>query len=209
MDASSSMRDPAQLSRRCAACSPQPSRGRTCPRGLRRTIDTPRLRLRPGRSSDSPDIISALNDWSVAQWVTSPPFPYREKDAREFLGKSRRSSGEIIYIVADRFSDRLLGVVTLEPQREWAELGYWLSPRAQHKGVMREAVSAVLQESFLCPAGPKMVYAIVDPLNTRSQAVLRSTGFDWAWVERRARPSRRGSVLAHRYEKIGMLGGIS
>lgn len=174
---------------------------------MSRSIETPRLRLRPGRPSDSPDMVSVLNDWSVAQWLTGPPFPYEEKDAREFLRKSRRWPREILYVVADGVTDRLLGIVTLEPQREWAELGYWLAPRAQNRGLMREAVSAVLGESFMCPAGPKLIYATVDPLNIRSQALLSIVGFRRAGEQCRARPSRRGSVLAIRYEKIGMLPG--
>ena len=48
-------------------------------------IETARLRLRPGLDRDVKGLVAAMNDWSIAQWLIRPPYPYSEDDARRFI----------------------------------------------------------------------------------------------------------------------------
>ena len=54
-----------------------------------------------------------------------------------------------------------------------AEIGYWLS--ARHSGVMTNAVT--LMRDLAWAAGYRALFALTDPDNTRSQAVLTRVGF--------------------------------
>lgn len=106
-------------------------------------IETPRLRLRPGHDGDIDDLVEGLNDWSVAQWLIMPPYPYGREDAAAFIGWSReaRYDGFGHRIIADRRSDRLLGCVGLfnEDGAQW-ELGYWIARHSRRQGFASEAL---------------------------------------------------------------------
>ena len=162
-------------------------------------IETARLRLRRGTENDIPDLVAALNDWGVAQWLQRPPFPYSADDARAFLRWSRaheEAAPPIAHVVADRVSDRLLGAASLEPEGERVELGYWLAPAAQGRGLMKEAVGALLEHGASGLPGVRIAHATTDPDNRRSQAVLLACCFRKVVEEVRQRPTRRGgSVL--------------
>lgn len=166
-------------------------------------IETVRLRLRRGTEADIPDLLAALNDWGIAQWLARPPYPFSADDARAFL-RWGQPPGELAppkaYVVADRVSDRLLGVASLEPQQEDAELGYWLAAAAQGRGYMREAVAALLNEDVDRLPGTPTVYATTDPENRRSQALLLGFGFHRVAVQNRKQPTRRGSSSVLRFE---------
>ncbi len=167
-------------------------------------IETARLRLRRGTTADIPGLVAALNDWTVAQWLQRPPFPYSADDACALLHWSRaheEAAPPAAYVVADRASDRLLGVASLEPQEARAELGYWLIPTAQGRGSMREAVGALLEDGPMRLPGVRTVYATTDPDNYRSQAVLLASGFRKVAEEIRDKPTRRGGSVLFRFER--------
>lgn len=164
-------------------------------------IETPRLRLRPVQAPDLPRLVEALNDWGVTQWLARPPFPYAQADAETFMAWSQppvTGAPPRAYAVADRETNRLLGVVGLDPQEGWAELGYWLAAAAQGRGLMREAVAALLQAD--APRLPP-IYATTEPDNHRSQALLRAVGFGPTGVLPRGSPSRRGALHVLRFER--------
>lgn len=104
-------------------------------------------------------------------------------------------------MVADRASDRLLGVASLEPGGERAELGYWLAPAAQRRGLTGEAVGALLKHGASGLPGVRIAHATADPDNRRSQAVLLACGFRKVAEEVRERPTRRGGSVLFRFER--------
>ncbi len=166
-------------------------------------IETARLRLRRGAAADIPDLVAALNDWNVAQWLARAPFPYSEDDARAFLRWSQphgEPATPRAYVVADCVSDRLLGVASLERQEDGAELGYWLVPAAQGRGYMREAVPALLEGGSKRFPDLRTAFATTDPDNRPSQAVLLGCGFLKVAEEARERPTRRGGSVVLRFE---------
>ncbi len=166
-------------------------------------IETARLRLRRGTEADIPDLVGGLNDWNVAQWLQRPPFPYSADDARAFLRWSRAHDGStppVAYVVADRSSDRLLGVVSLERQGDRAELGYWITAASQGCGLMKEAAGALLEHGAKRLAGVRTVTATTDPENHRSQAVLLASGFRKVAEEAQEQLTRRGGSVLFRFE---------
>ena len=96
----------------------------------RDVIESERLRLRRPARRDLPALVAAFNDWSIAQWLAIPPYPFTDA-AEAFLSWAHQPDADGFngkFIVADRGSDQFLGVVTLSQQGDQAELGYWLNP---------------------------------------------------------------------------------
>jgi RimJ/RimL family protein N-acetyltransferase len=77
-------------------------------------IETPRLRLRPYQTTDIPVVVTALNDWSVAQWLARTPYPYAVDDAATFLAEAEAAHAAGRFAIADRSSDALLGGIGIE-----------------------------------------------------------------------------------------------
>ena len=48
-------------------------------------IDTPRLHLRPLCLEDVAPCAAYMNNYEVTKWLTNPPIPYSEEDARGFI----------------------------------------------------------------------------------------------------------------------------
>jgi RimJ/RimL family protein N-acetyltransferase len=164
-------------------------------------IETARLRLRQGLERDAEGLVAALNDWDVAQWLIQPPYPYRLEDAQAFIRSTWAADGASgRYIVADRHSDILLGVLTLTPAAGRAELGYWLGRAAQRQGYMREAAAALLGQAARGLSGVATIFATTDPDNTASQAVLLALGFTRRAERPRPVASGRNHSVLHLYE---------
>jgi RimJ/RimL family protein N-acetyltransferase len=164
-------------------------------------IETARLRLRPGFERDVDGLVAALNDWTVAQWLIQPPYPYRAEDARQFIRATASEDGiGGRYIIADRGTDALLGVVGLTPSGGRVELGYWLCPVAQRQGYMREAAAASLGRAARRAGGVHTVFATTDPDNLPSQAVLLALGFERRGEQARPAPSRRNHSVLRLFE---------
>jgi RimJ/RimL family protein N-acetyltransferase len=153
-------------------------------------IETARLRLRTGHEGDVHAIVEALNDWSVAQWLVRPPFPYSQTDAQAFIAWTREH--HTVFVIADRETDELIGCISLEPIGDRAEIGYWMRPSKQGRGYADEAVRSVLALAFE-QMHLATVFGTVDPENERSRNLLLRNGF--ALVGRRDRevPNRRGA----------------
>lgn len=164
-------------------------------------IETARLRLRPGLERDVEGLVAALNDWTVAQWLIQPPYPYRVEDARHFIRSTLSDDGiGGRCVIADRLTDALLGVVGLTPSGDRVELGYWLCSAAQRQGYMREAAAALLGRAARRAGGVHTVFATTDPDNLPSQAVLLALGFERRGEQARATPSRRKNSVLRLFE---------
>jgi RimJ/RimL family protein N-acetyltransferase len=82
----------------------------------RGVIESERLRLRKPERRDFPALVAAFNDWSIAQWLARPAYPFTDADAEAFLSWTSQPDANGFngkFIIADRSSDHLLGVVTL------------------------------------------------------------------------------------------------
>jgi RimJ/RimL family protein N-acetyltransferase len=143
-------------------------------------ILTPRLRLRTLEPRDADTLTAYRNDPEVARFQSwSPPYP--REAALELIAQMRTRSltdeGWTQVAVADLESDVLLGDIgwrRFEPRH--AEIGFTLATAHQGKGVMREALEALLSQGFSA-LGVHRVIAGTDARNTASQALLTRLGF--------------------------------
>ena len=95
-----------------------------------------RLRLRAVRPGDKAAVVAALNDPLAGRFLWQSPFPYADTDFDEFHSASRTFWSDLrlsVWIVEDAASGTLLACVSLslDPEREAGELGYWAAPAAR------------------------------------------------------------------------------
>lgn len=164
-------------------------------------IETHRLRLRAGTTSDRDALLKSLNDWTIAEWLPGVPFPYAPEDADSFLERHCTGTLSSAFIVADRESDLAMGVVSLSPKGTESELGYWLAHESRGRGYMREAVAALLSRIVVEQPLIRNMFAPVDPKNLRSQALLRALGFRLVGDHVRPTPNRQGNLIVLRFER--------
>ena len=166
-------------------------------------ITTDRLRLRPMERKDIDGFVRDLCDWEVQQWLSIPPFPYRPEDGEAYLAIVRNNhmtSHPTVFVVSDKSSDEALGAVSIDIHAGGiGELGYWLGRTHWGRGIMKEAVAALLRHAVDHPALRQLV-AVTDPENLRSQRVLMALGFRDHGLHDRPLPSRRGSTQRRTYE---------
>ncbi len=148
-------------------------------------IDTERLRLRPFVEADIPHIVETCSDETTRHWLNGMPHPYVDATARSYLDDcvwQAATGAKATWAVADRDTDVLLGNVTvmdmLGINATGGEVGYWTHPDARGRGVMTEAVRAIVDHAF-DPSGLDRarvtLYAAAG--NPASNAVAVAAGF--------------------------------
>lgn len=174
---------------------------RTLPR--QPLIRTGRLTLRRPEPRDAEAIAQALANYRVAQMLTRVPQPYHLEDAEEWLAmigepgeRPGTQAGERGWVFAitlggvrailspeieaanGNVSDRLVGLASIE----WREagdrtgwtIGYWLAEEHWGKGVMTDAVNAVVARFFSVMMGETLFSSVMadNPGSLRIQAKL-------------------------------------
>jgi RimJ/RimL family protein N-acetyltransferase len=117
------------------------------------TLETDRLRLRPFRQSDAPDILRLVGDREVAATTLRIPHPYEEGMAEAWLAvqEEELEQGRGVHFAILRRSDEaFVGAIGLSLQSEHAraELGYWIGRPYWHQGYATEAAAAVIRYGF-------------------------------------------------------------
>lgn len=178
---------------------------RTLPR--QPLIRTGRLTLRKPEARDAEAITEALADHRVARMLTRVPQPYHLEDAQDWLAAIEGpgldfNSGAWIFAItlggvrailapesetADgNVSDRLIGVVAIEwreaGDRTGWHLGYWLAEEHWGKGIMTDAVNAVIARFFSVMLG-ETLFSSVAADNPASLSIQGKLGFDVTGVE--------------------------
>lgn len=108
-------------------------------------LTTARLRLRPPREADIPDLVAMLDDWEVVSRLGRVPYPYGVADARYFLDVVVRD--EWVWAIIEPPGEAILGTVALTPAAApgSAELGYYVARPEWGRGIATEAAAAVLR----------------------------------------------------------------
>ena len=128
------------------------------------TLETARLKLRPYRETDIPDLLHLIGTREVAATTLRIPHPYTEQDAKQFIamcqeqstqgesGREESSQDECRFWLAItlRVDGSLLGGVglRLDSKHRHAELGYWLGVPYWGKGFATEAAREMLRYGF-------------------------------------------------------------
>jgi RimJ/RimL family protein N-acetyltransferase len=105
------------------------------------------------------------------------------------------TGADLHWCVADLGTDEMLGNVQIfrmgpAEGRFQGELGYWLRPAARGRGVIGEAIEAIVPHAFRPVGGGGLgltrLHACTDSDNHPSQSVLRSAGFTQSGTGRKA-----------------------
>lgn len=136
-------------------------------------LETTRLQLRPITLNDAHEMNVLRSDKRVLKYLDRPKESLEE--TRYFIQKIANAlvhNQSIMWGMALKDSPRLIGSICLfEIEREnyRAEIGYVLHPDYQGKGLMQEAVSAVLRYGF----DVMKLHSLVAKLNPANQASIK------------------------------------
>ncbi|MFZ6035739.1 MAG: GNAT family N-acetyltransferase [Patescibacteria group bacterium] len=137
--------------------------------------------LRPFRLSDAHDLVRHINDPVIARNTAHIPYPYRQRDALQFLRRqiihrrNKPATDVTFAIIIDGSVVGGLGLHHIE-QRHQAELGYWLSRQYRGRGIMTRAVREALRYGFV-RLHLRRIYAYTYTYNPASARVLEKNGF--------------------------------
>lgn len=145
-------------------------------------LQTKRLVLRQITNEDAEDIFILRSDPAILQFLNKEPAA-TIKDAVDFINQVNANIDEndaVMWGIALQESSAwLIGTVCfwhIRKENYRAELGYVLQPAHWGRGIMKEALQAVIQYGF---SGMQLhsMEANVDPANQASVALLESLGF--------------------------------
>jgi RimJ/RimL family protein N-acetyltransferase len=139
-------------------------------------IDTPRLTLRAPIRGDVPALQKLADNPNIAEKLARLPSPYTRADAIAFVEIFAQRADERPYAITSRQGE-FLGVVGFTyAMGQHPELGYWLGEPHWGKGIMSEAVKALLEAAFATGLYPAIrARALVS--NAASIKVLQKAGF--------------------------------
>ncbi len=145
-------------------------------------IHTPRLLLREITPDDAPAIMHLRSNPEVMQYINRP-LTLTIEEAETWIGKVADNlvgCGGITWCIclheAPLHHVGNIGLWRIEPENYRAEIGYMLEPDLQGKGIMHEALMAVVHYGFHTMK-LHSIEAQLDPRNHASAALLKKGGF--------------------------------
>lgn len=145
---------------------------------------TPRLTLRPPLEVDLDAVARGLDDYEVARWLGTVPHPYTRADASHWFDNMEQGEGDRRWTIHD--ARGFVGAVVVRGRRPERRmdgaptgdhiLGYWLVRHAWGRGLMTEAVAAVLGEHFERSGAD--VIASAHARNAASLRIQEKMGFE-------------------------------
>lgn len=171
------------------------------------TLTTERLVLRPFMETDAEAVFACCQNPNLGSNAGWPPHRTPEESRKilhsVFIGQ------EGIWAIILKETQQLIGSVGIiaDPKRENSQvrmLGYWLDEEYWGKGLMTEAVQAVLKYGFE-ELKLSLVTATCYPHNKRSQHVLKKNGFVYEGTLHQAELTYNGNIYDHEcYYLIGI-----
>ncbi|MBK8984706.1 MAG: GNAT family N-acetyltransferase [Chloroflexi bacterium] len=144
-------------------------------------LETERLVLRQIRPSDTTAIYALFSDEAVTRHYGLETFTAVEQAAQRIaaMRQNYQKRRSIRWAITTQGDDALIGSVglmNLRPKFFNAAVGYELAPAYWRRGVMTEALTAVIEFSFVIMALNR-IEAFVVPENTPSIHLLEKLGF--------------------------------
>jgi [ribosomal protein S5]-alanine N-acetyltransferase len=138
------------------------------------------VRLRRPAPTDVSWIAEACGDPDMHLWIPHLPYPYTEKDARDYLayGNEGWASGTSdVFAIVGAQTMQPLGMIELRiPGGGLGDIGYWVRQEARGQGVATAALRLLttwaIQNHKL-----QRVQLTSDPENHASQTVAKRAGF--------------------------------
>ncbi len=149
--------------------------------------DNPSIALRPwGVAPTDPDtLVAAWSDPDVARWTLRPDVRTRDVAAAWVAAEgSRRADGVALDLVitesgAPEVVIGEVGLVLVQAERRWAEVGYWLFPQWRGQGRATAALDLFTEWALrVMPIQRLLARTHVD--NPASSAVAKRAGYELA-----------------------------
>lgn len=142
---------------------------------------TTRLLLRELVTADAPALFALRSDERVMRMIARPRAAalHEAEQLITVIAADRAANTGITWGITLREDDTLIGTIgfyRVKPEHHCAEVGYLLHPDHWRKGLMSEALDAVVLHGF-STMGFHRIEAITDPGNTASNALLARHGF--------------------------------
>ncbi len=143
-------------------------------------IITERLNLRKVLLTDADRVYYFRSDKEINKYIKRPPQTQETAIAHiQLLDSNLRSGKGIAWGISTKESNELIGSICLwnfSEDKKTAEVGYDLDPKFQGKGIMSEALKAVLDFGFN-QRGFETIEAYTDYRNIPSKKLLKQHGF--------------------------------
>jgi RimJ/RimL family protein N-acetyltransferase len=153
-------------------------------------IETPRLLLRPLQEGDADALFAIFSDPAVMRYWSSPPWTDRSQALRLLANEREALAGRRdlrLGLVPRHGGGRVAGTLSLyqiDAGCRHADIGYALAPAEQGRGLMNEALAAVIALAFdHRPGAPfddlllNRLEADIDPRNVPSCRAMERLGF--------------------------------
>ena len=144
-------------------------------------LETERLLLRRVNNNDASQIFVLRSNAETMQYVPRPLVANIEEALEHVrMINDKIESGEgINWAITLKDNPTLIGIIghyRIKPEHYRAEIGYMLHPDFHGKGIVTEAIKAVVAYGFE-KIKLHSIEAIIDPGNGASAAVLEKNGF--------------------------------
>ena len=144
-------------------------------------ITTERLVLRDIRATDAPHYFVLRSDPAIMKYIPRPVAKTVD-DASAFITRIHTgfaNKENINWAITMKGEDRLIGTigyVRMKPEHFRAEMGCMLRNDLQGKGIMQEAITAIINFGF-DEMKLNSIEALIDPDNKSSEKILKKNKF--------------------------------
>jgi len=163
------------------------------------------------REDDVDRIVEACSTEDAERFLDTP-WPYRRADAESFVREFapagwRGEHDERTWAIRESLRGPIAGVVGLRGER--AEVGYWLHPDAQGRGLMADALRTLVGHAEGCLTWPEVHWRCFDG-NVASMRVAKAAGFSYLGAHETEPTTGRGRAGARRLEHhaVRVAGGM-
>ena len=157
-------------------------------------LETERFILRKGIMDDGQDILRLYSNENVVKYLPLPLFASVEDaiDEINWYEKIFKEQKGLRWVIEEIQTNKVIGTcgyLNYEKEHNRIEIGYDLNPDYWGKGVMQEALSAIIHFAFTS-MGINKIEAKIEPENTASIKLLEKLNF-----------SQEGLLRQHEFEK--------
>ncbi len=116
-------------------------------------INSERIILRNWKDEDVHDLVEGLNNINVSKWMANVPYPYKEKDAENFINyaKNLDEQDNISLAIVLKENNKVIGgteITNINKKDGTAGGGIWLNEKYQKNGYGTEAFSTKIKYAF-------------------------------------------------------------
>ena len=116
-------------------------------------IESKRIILRNWKDDDLKDLVEGLNNINVSKWMANVPFPYTEKDAKDFINSTKNADENIkmYFAIMLKENDKVIGgteIRNINTKDGTVGGGIWINENYQKNGYGTEAFSSKIKYCF-------------------------------------------------------------